>query len=74
MVSSMVLFMPSMRCNHDHAIDNIDDIDFTIFNNIDIINAIKIFSMIGYHGFYMSISSILFVNIIDDISTDLRIR
>ena len=74
MISPMILLMPSMRCNHDHAIDNIDDIDTIIFNNINTINIINIFNMIGYHRFHMSISSILFVNIMDDIDTDLRIR
>ena len=60
----MISVMLSMRCNHD---DNTDDINFIIFSNIDVIDAINIINLIGYHGFYISIPSILFADIIYDI-------
>ena len=57
----MIPLMLSMRCYHDHAMN---DINFIIFNNIDIIDAINIFNMIGYHGFSLLIPWILLVDII----------
>ena len=59
--------MLDIRCDHDHAINNTDGIKFIILSNTDIINVIKIFNMIPYHGFYMSIPSILFADTIDNV-------